>query len=117
MNKMKVVLPLKGSVHQTQNPKIECDNLLTRLTDEGFDRNAYKFLAKDDYNPQDPNALEKLPPKVTEEKTHRLNSTLHLLELFMEAQFIYLWTCSCSCSCSCIYFQLRTMYGCMYSYL
>ena len=79
INEMKVVPPLKESVCQTQNPKIEYDNLPTRRTDAGFDPNAYKLLAKAGYNPQDPNALGKLPVEVTGEKAYGLNSTQKML--------------------------------------
>ena len=71
---------LKGFVQPKNGPKVEHGTLPSKRTEEGFDPNAYKLLAKAGYNPQSQNSLGKLIPKISESKIHGLNETQRMLK-------------------------------------
>ncbi|XP_071933626.1 uncharacterized protein [Coffea arabica] len=71
---------LQGFVRPKEEPAVEHYSLPTNRTQEGFDPNAYRLLAKAGYNPNEKNTLGKLPSKVTGEKTHGLTPTQKMLK-------------------------------------
>ncbi|XP_027102394.1 uncharacterized protein [Coffea arabica] len=71
---------LQGFVRPKEEPAVEHYSLPTNRTQEGFDPNAYRLVAKVGYNPNEKNALDKLPPEVTGEKTHGLTPTQKMLK-------------------------------------
>ncbi|KAF8400375.1 hypothetical protein HHK36_013673 [Tetracentron sinense] len=72
--------PLKGFVKPSQGPEIEHGSLPTERTEEGFDPNAYKLLAKAGYDYKDPPPLGKLSCETTGENVHGLNRTQQKLK-------------------------------------
>ncbi|KAF8378386.1 hypothetical protein HHK36_029725 [Tetracentron sinense] len=72
--------PLKGFVRPSQGPEIEHGSLPTERTEEGFDPNAYKLLAKAGYDYKDPPLLGKLSCETTGENVHGLNRTQQKLK-------------------------------------
>ncbi|XP_027181897.1 uncharacterized protein LOC113780281 [Coffea eugenioides] len=73
-------MTLQGFVCPKEEPAVEHYSLPTNRIQEGFDPNAYKLLAKTAYNPNEKNALDKLPPEVTGEKTYGLTPTQKMLK-------------------------------------
>nr|XP_027067664.1 uncharacterized protein LOC113693306 [Coffea arabica] len=71
---------LQGFVRPKEEPTVEHYSLPTNRTQEGFDPNAYRFLAKAGYNPNEKNTLGKLPPEVTGERIHGLTPTQKMLK-------------------------------------
>nr|XP_027088706.1 uncharacterized protein LOC113710058 [Coffea arabica] len=71
---------LQGFVRPKEEPAVEHYSLPTNRTQEGFDPNAYRLLAKAGCNPNEKHALGKLPPEVTGEKTHGLTPTQKILK-------------------------------------
>ncbi|XP_027178001.1 uncharacterized protein LOC113777160 [Coffea eugenioides] len=71
---------LQGFVRSKEEPAVEHYSLPTNQTQESFDPNAYRLLAKAGYNPNEKNTLGKLPPEVTGEKTHGLTPTQKILK-------------------------------------
>ncbi|XP_027174203.1 uncharacterized protein LOC113773791 [Coffea eugenioides] len=71
---------LQGFVRLKEELAVEHYSLPTNRTQESFDPNAYRLLAKASYNPNEKNALGKLPPEVTGEKTHGLTPTQKMLK-------------------------------------
>nr|XP_027068875.1 uncharacterized protein LOC113694208 [Coffea arabica] len=71
---------LQGFVRPKEEPAVEHYSLPTNRTQEGFDPNAYRLLAKAGYNPNEKHVLGKLPPEVTGEKTHGLTPTQKMLK-------------------------------------
>nr|XP_027102928.1 uncharacterized protein LOC113724201 [Coffea arabica] len=71
---------LQGFVRPKEEPAVEHYSLPTNRTQEGFDPNAYRLLAKAGYNPNEKNTLGKLPPEVTGERTHGLTPTQKMLK-------------------------------------
>ncbi|XP_071923150.1 uncharacterized protein [Coffea arabica] len=71
---------LQGFVRPKEEPAVEHYSLPTNRTQEDFDPNVYRLLAKASYNPNEKNALGKLPPEVTGEKTHGLTPTQKMLK-------------------------------------
>nr|XP_027086548.1 uncharacterized protein LOC113708287 [Coffea arabica] len=71
---------LQGYVRPKEELAVEHYSLPTNWTQEGFDPNAYRLLAKVGYNPNEKHALEKLPPEVTGEKTHGLTPAQKMLK-------------------------------------
>ncbi|XP_071909818.1 uncharacterized protein [Coffea arabica] len=71
---------LQGFVRPKEEPAVEHYSLPTNRTQEGFDPNAYRLLAKAGYNPNEKNTLGKLPPEVTGERTHGLTPTQKILK-------------------------------------
>ncbi|XP_071933254.1 uncharacterized protein [Coffea arabica] len=71
---------LQGFVPPKEEPAVEHYPLPTNRTQEGFDPNAYRLLAKAGYNPNEKNTLGKLPPEVTGERTHGLTPTQKMLK-------------------------------------
>ncbi|XP_059281291.1 uncharacterized protein LOC132034986 [Lycium ferocissimum] len=55
------------------------ESLPEKRTDEGFDPNAYKLLAKAGYNPNEPSKLGKLPPEAVGKGNHGLNPTQRMM--------------------------------------
>ncbi|KAF8405954.1 hypothetical protein HHK36_008032 [Tetracentron sinense] len=72
--------PLKGFVRPSQGPEIEHGSLPTERTEEGFDPNAYKLLAKAGYDYKDSPPLGKLSRQTTGENVHGLNRTQQKLK-------------------------------------
>jgi hypothetical protein len=58
--------PLQGFTRPSQAPTIEHGSLPTKRTEEGFDPNAYKLMAKAGYNHKEPNGLGDLFLKLLE---------------------------------------------------
>nr|XP_027062834.1 uncharacterized protein LOC113689232 [Coffea arabica] len=56
---------LQGFVRPKEEPAVEHYSLPTNRTQEDFDPNAYRLLAKAGYNPNEKNTLGKLLPEVT----------------------------------------------------
>ncbi|XP_071904292.1 uncharacterized protein [Coffea arabica] len=71
---------LQGFVRPKEEPAVEHYSLPTNRTQEDFDPNAYRLLAKAGYNPNEKNTLGKLPPEVIGEKTHGLTPTQKMLK-------------------------------------
>nr|XP_027067484.1 uncharacterized protein LOC113693104 [Coffea arabica] len=71
---------LQGFVRPKEEPTVEHCSLPTNRTQEGFDPDAYRLLAKAGYNPNEKNTLGKLPPEVTGERTHGLTPTQKILK-------------------------------------
>ncbi|XP_027109234.1 uncharacterized protein [Coffea arabica] len=71
---------LQGFVRPKEESAVEHYSLPTNRTQEGFDPNTYRLLAKAGYNPNEKHALGKLPPEVTGEKTHGLTPTQKMLK-------------------------------------
>ncbi|GMY32314.1 hypothetical protein FCV25MIE_27559 [Fagus crenata] len=59
---------LRGFARPSQAPTIKHGSFPTKRTDEGFDPNAYKLMAKASYNHKEPNGLGKLIPEASGEK-------------------------------------------------
>jgi hypothetical protein len=60
--------PLQGFARPSQAPTIEHGSFPTKRTEEGFDPNAYRLMAKAGYNHKEPNGLGKLIPEALEKK-------------------------------------------------
>ncbi len=72
--------PLKGFVRPSQAPTIQHGSLPTKCTEEGFDPNAYRLMAKAGYNHNEPNGLGRLIPEASGEKDHDLTKTQKMLK-------------------------------------
>ncbi|XP_075674961.1 uncharacterized protein LOC142644177 [Castanea sativa] len=57
--------PLKGFTRPSQGPIFEHGTLPTKRTEEGFDPNAYRLVAKAGYNHEKPTSLGKLIPEAS----------------------------------------------------
>ena len=57
--------PLKGFTRPSQEPIVEHGTLPTKRTEEGFDPNAYRLMAKAGYNHEKPSGLGKLIPEAS----------------------------------------------------
>ena len=67
-------------VHPKEEPVVEHYSLSTTRIQEDFDLNAYRFLAKVGYNPNEKNTLGKLLSEVTGKKVHGLTPTQKILK-------------------------------------
>ncbi|GMY33246.1 hypothetical protein FCV25MIE_28488 [Fagus crenata] len=72
--------PLQGFTRPSQAPTIEHGSLPTKRTEEGFDPNAYRVMAKAGYNYKEPNGLGKLIPEASGEKDRDLTKTQKMLK-------------------------------------
>ena len=57
--------PLKGFTRPSQGPIVEHGTLPTKRTEEGFNPNAYRIMAKAGYNHEKPSGLGKLIPEAS----------------------------------------------------
>jgi hypothetical protein len=72
--------PLQGFTRPSQTPTIEHGSLPTKRTEDGFDPNAYRLMAKAGYNHKEPNRLGRLIPEASEEKDCDLTKTQKMLK-------------------------------------
>nr|POE93932.1 hypothetical protein CFP56_51251 [Quercus suber] len=65
--------PLKGFTRPSQGPIVEHGILPTKRIEEGFDPNAYRFMAKAGYNHEKPSGLGKLIPESSGKEEHKVS--------------------------------------------
>ena len=63
--------PLKGFTRPSQEPIVEHGTLPTKRTEEGFNPNAYRLMAKVSYNHEKPSGLGKLIPEASRKERQK----------------------------------------------
>ncbi|KAL0375690.1 UNVERIFIED_CONTAM: hypothetical protein Scaly_0686600 [Sesamum calycinum] len=69
-----------SSAIEAELSKEEGGHKTVAIDEKGFNPEAFRLLVKAGYNPKEKLSLEKLPPKATNKKLHRLNDTQVMLK-------------------------------------